>query len=152
MSLDAPTARAGSYMGMHEHAASMLEMARRDHDTLVATVDLAQVADSIYGFHAQQAVEKALKAWLTLRGIQYPMTHDIPRLLSLLRQSGADIDAFQELDRFTPYAVQARYEAGDPDEEEALDRPTIVSEVEALLRQVARLLDATEGGSRHAPA
>lgn len=139
-------------MAMLEHAASMLEMAHRDHDALVATVDLPQVADSIYGFHAQHAVEKAFKAWLALRGLQYPLTHDLPRLLSLLRQSGADADAFQELDRFTPYAVQARYEAGDPDEEEALDRPAIVSEVEALLRQVARLLDATEGGSRHASA
>jgi O-acetyl-ADP-ribose deacetylase (regulator of RNase III) len=46
--------------------ASMLKMAHRDHDTLVATVDLPQVADSIYGFHAQQAVEKALKACATI--------------------------------------------------------------------------------------
>lgn len=139
-------------MATSEHASSILEMARRDHDALAATVDLPQVADSIYGFHAQPAVEKALKAWLTLRGLQYPLTHDLPRLLSLLRQSGADVDAFQELDRFTPYAVQARYEAGDPDEEEALDRRAIVVEVEALLTQVARLLDSTESGSRDAPA
>jgi len=48
-------------MAMLEHAASMLEMAHRDHDALVATVDLPQVADSIYGLHAQQAVEKALR-------------------------------------------------------------------------------------------
>jgi HEPN domain-containing protein len=61
-------------MATPEHAASMLQMARRDHDTLVATVDLAQVADSIYGFHAQQAVEKALKAWLALRGLQLAAT------------------------------------------------------------------------------
>ncbi len=139
-------------MAMLEHAASMLQMARRDHDALAAMVDLPQVADSIYGFHAQQAVEKALKAWLALRGMRYPLTHDLPRLLSFLRQSGAEVDAFQELDRFTPYAVQARYEAGDPDEEEALDRLAIVAEVEALLTQVARLLDSTEGGSRDAPS
>ncbi len=132
-------------MATLELAASMLDMARRDHDALAATADLPQVADSIYGFHAQQAVEKALKAWLTVRGLQYPLTHDLPRLLSLLRQCGADVDAFQELDRFTPYAVQARYEAGDPDEEEALDRRAIVVEVEALLTRVARLLGATEG-------
>jgi HEPN domain-containing protein len=119
-------------------------MARRDYDALAATADLPQVADSSYGFHAQQAVEKALKAWLALRGERYPLTHDLPRLLSLLRQSGADIAAFQELDRFTPYAVQARYEAGDPNEEEALERPAIVTEVAALLMHVARLLAATE--------
>jgi HEPN domain-containing protein len=119
-------------------------MARRDHEALAAMVNLPQVADSIYGFHAQQAVEKALKAWLALRGNRYPLTHDLPRLLALLRQSGADVDAFQELDRFTPYAVQARYEAGDPDEDEALDRPAIVAEVGSLLEQIARLLEIPE--------
>jgi HEPN domain-containing protein len=77
-------------MATPEHAASMLQMARRDRDALAATVDLPQVADAIYGFHAQQAVEKALKAWLALRGEHYPLTHDLPRLFSLLRQSGAD--------------------------------------------------------------
>jgi HEPN domain-containing protein len=131
-------------MATLEHAASMLEMARRDHDALAATVDLPQVADSIYGFHAQQAVEKALKAWLALCGERYPLTQDLPRLFSLLRRSGIEIAAFEDLDRFTPYAVQARYEAGDPDEDEALERPAIVAEVEALLTHVARLLDATE--------
>lgn len=139
-------------MATPEHAASMLQMARRDRDALVATVDLPQVADSIYGFHAQQAVEKALKAWLALRGERYPVTHDLPRLFSLLRQSGADVAAFQDLDRLTPYAVQARYEAGDPDEEEALKRPLIVAEVGELLSHVERLLAASKGGDQDAPA
>jgi HEPN domain-containing protein len=131
-------------MATPEHAASILQMARRDRDTLAATVDLPQVADSIYGFHAQQAVEKALKAWLALRGERYPLTHDLPRLFSLLRQSGADIAAFQDLDRFTPYAVQARYEAGDPDDEAPLERPAIVAEITALLTHVERLLAASD--------
>jgi HEPN domain-containing protein len=64
----------------------MLQLARRGHEALAATADLPQVADSIYGFHAQQAVEKALWAWLGLRGKRYPPTHDLPRLFSLLRQ------------------------------------------------------------------
>lgn len=131
-------------MAMLEGAASMLRLARRDHDALEAMADLSQVADSIFGFHTQHAVEKALKAWLALCGERYPLTHDLPRLLSILRQSGADITSFQELDRFTPYAVQARYEAADPDEEEALDRPAIVAEVDALLTHVARLLAAAK--------
>ena len=65
-------------MATSEHAASLLEMARRDHDALAATVDLPLVADSIDGFHAQQAVEKALKSWLALHSLQYPLTHDLP--------------------------------------------------------------------------
>lgn len=47
---------------------------------------------------------------------------------------------------------EARYEAGDPDEEEALERPAIVAAVGALLTHVERLLAPTEGGDHHAPA
>ncbi|NIR50348.1 HEPN domain-containing protein [candidate division KSB1 bacterium] len=32
--------------------------------------------DEIFGFHAQQAVEKVVKAWPNLLGIVYPRTHD----------------------------------------------------------------------------
>ena len=38
--------------------------------------------DEIFGFHAQQAVEKALKAWLTEVGVTYPLTHDLSLLLA----------------------------------------------------------------------
>jgi len=48
--------------------------------------------------------------------------------------------------------VQARYETVKPDEEEALNRRAIAAAVEALLTQVACLLDSTEGGSRDASA
>ena len=44
--------------------------------------------------------------------------------------------------RFTPYAVQARYEEGDPDVDEPLDWPAIVAEVTALLTHVTAVLDA----------
>jgi hypothetical protein len=48
--------------------------------------------------------------------------------------------------------LEARYEAGDPDEEAALGRPVIVAEMDALLTDVERLLAPTEGGDHHAPA
>jgi HEPN domain-containing protein len=118
----------------------MLRLARRDLAALEALAGMAQIDDMICGFHAQQAVEKALKAWLAIFGHEYPLTHDLPRLFSLLRRAGADAEQFQPLARFTPYAVQARYEEGDPDE--SLDRPAIGAEVAALLDHVAAVLDA----------
>jgi HEPN domain-containing protein len=55
-------------------------------------------------------VEKSLKAWLVLRGIDYPRTHDLNVLLGLLEDHGQDIEAFWGLLELNPFAVQFRYE------------------------------------------
>jgi len=39
-------------------------------------------ADTV-GFHAQQCVEKYLKAFLVLKEIDFPKTHDIEKILAL---------------------------------------------------------------------
>src|SRR5438105_11087365 len=68
------------------------------------------VADSILGFHCQQAVEKSLKAALARRKVDYPHTHDLDGLVELCRTSGLDVP--QELDgvdRLAPYGVHMRY-------------------------------------------
>jgi len=57
------------------HAAMLLS---KDSESSICTI----------GFHAQQAVEKALKAVLMARRVRYPFTHDITTLLKLLSQSG----------------------------------------------------------------
>jgi HEPN domain-containing protein len=36
-----------------------------------------RVSDSPVGFHAQQAVEKSLKAAIASRDLEFPFTHDI---------------------------------------------------------------------------
>jgi HEPN domain-containing protein len=64
-----------------EHAREMLTLAQRDFKALQGMLDVETFADEIFGFHAQQAVEKALKAWLTLVGVEYPRTHDLEELL-----------------------------------------------------------------------
>lgn len=61
-------------------------------------------------FDAQQAVEKALKALLVLRGVQVPRTHAISELLTMLVDLGFDIPAeVHEAAALTDYAVAARY-------------------------------------------
>jgi len=60
-------------------------------------------------FHAQQAVEKALKAILIAKGIPPPKTHNIRTLLDLLPQ---DINSPKEVEdaaSLTDYAVTNRY-------------------------------------------
>lgn len=136
---DGRCARAGFYVIDIEKARSLLRLAGVDFDAMRATVDLPLVADSIFGFHAQQAVEKALKAWLQVRAIPYPATHDLVRLLQLLRDGGADIGGFEHFAEFTIFAVQARYEEGIVTPADPLDRPATVAAVGVLLQHVAKI-------------
>ena len=46
-----------------------------------------------FGFHVQQAAEKALKAWLALLGEKYPLTHSIETLLDILDDRDAAVEA-----------------------------------------------------------
>lgn len=137
-----PSARDACSMAALDHAHSLLRLAQRDFDALVGMQASALFADAICGFHAQQAVEKALKAWLTARRRSYPFTHDLAGLLMRLEGAGADVERFWPLERFSVYGVLARYDEGDPDADAPLDRPAIVAEVAALLTHVTTVLDA----------
>ncbi len=61
-------------------------------------------------FHAQQCVEKYLKARLQEAGIPFPKSHDLVQLLSLATPVEPLWAAFSALlDRLNVYAVQVRY-------------------------------------------
>lgn len=107
---------------------------RRARDDLVAVRELAEnprVADSVVGFHAQQAVEKDLKAVLAGHGVDFERTHDLDRLVDLLETTGTalpvDVDAVSGL---TDFAVSMRYD--DPLEGEPLDRRAALALVEKV--------------------
>jgi len=62
-------------------------------------------------FHAQQAVEKLLKAYLTYLDIKAPKTHDIATLLELclsVDEKFKELDQ-EKLEELTFYAVEIRY-------------------------------------------
>lgn len=61
-----------------------LGKAIEDQVVLVKLSPEREVADAVLGFHAQQAVEKGLKAVLAARGEAVPKTHDLTFLLQLL--------------------------------------------------------------------
>ncbi len=58
-------------------AAMLLNAAREDAKAVRALCGLPDISDAILGFHAQQSVEKALKAVLSSSGIVFRRTHDI---------------------------------------------------------------------------
>ncbi|MBM5818287.1 MAG: HEPN domain-containing protein [Cyanobacteria bacterium K_Offshore_surface_m2_239] len=59
----------------------LLRIAIVDLETAEASSDPAVFREGAWGFWLQQAVEKALKAWLLQLGGDPPLTHDLRRLL-----------------------------------------------------------------------
>jgi len=104
------------------HARMMLSMARKDLMALQNMLDLNAFANEIFGFHAQQAVEKALKAWLSFVDVDYPRIHDLEELLALLESHRETVpERFYALIDLTDFAVQFRY-ASFEDLDNQLDR------------------------------
>jgi HEPN domain-containing protein len=64
-------------------------------------------------FHAQQAVEKVLKALLVFAGVPFARTHDVIRLAQLLPGDLAHPVPVADLAPLNRYAVEARYPIGE---------------------------------------
>jgi HEPN domain-containing protein len=96
-------------------AETLLALALRDKQAFDKLASDPQLHDSLAGFHAQQAVEKALKAVLSHWGVVYRRTHDIAELLDLAADSGLGAPPHADrLDELNPYAVEYRYGLVDP--------------------------------------
>ena len=113
----------------------MLRAAERDAEALRVMRDPATTSDEVFGFHVQQAAEKALKARIALLGDVYPLTHDIEELLDRLARRGSTTEPFHALIPYTPYAVAFRYAGIEPDLKR-IDREGTLALIEALLNEV----------------
>jgi len=114
-----------------------------DDETLVRKVSPdTDIADAIVGFHAQQAVEKLIKAVLAARGVAFMKSHALSYLIGLVEEN--EIEAPEELseaDVLSPWAVEFRYEGDEPP---ALDRSaalTLVEQVRTWAENEVRTVD-----------
>ena len=91
-------------------------------------------------YHCQQAVEKALKAFLTYHDILFEKTHDLTELLELSVTVEAAFDLWREVAiELTPYAVQFRY-PGDVLEPERSEAERALQHAQAFVGFILRLL------------
>ena len=61
-------------------------------------------------FHAQQSAEKALKAVLLFKQIEFPLVHDLKTLVGLFQKSAVSFPPeILEVGSLTPYAAETRY-------------------------------------------
>ncbi len=87
-------------------------IAKAESDLRTATITLRVQRDcptDTICFHAQQCVEKYLKALLVLQGTPFPKTHDLGVIAALLPEDWRPDVAPALLERFTDYATVTRY-------------------------------------------
>ena len=116
-------------------------LARARDDVRAARVDLDAdpplLADA--AFHCQQAVEKALKALLTLREQPFRKTHDIGELaMACLVHEPSLEGLLREAAPLTEYAWRFRYpgEVFEPDRDEVVAALDIATQVVAAVPAV----------------
>ena len=94
-----------------EEAQRLLRLAGRDLRAFEILGAHPDVDLAVAGFHAQQSVEKSLKAVLTARQIAYPRTHNLEELAHLIADAGHRLPLQpREFRRLNPFAVQLRYD------------------------------------------
>jgi HEPN domain-containing protein len=99
-----------------------------------------EIDDETVGFHAQQAIEKRLKAVLSTNDVPFEPKHPLAPLLELLAGAGIEAPPGSDwIDDLTIYAVPLRYE--QLLDAEPLDRDSVVTLVEEVGGWSRRLLD-----------
>jgi HEPN domain-containing protein len=117
---------------------------KAEHDFRSAIHLLSIAEDCPYDticFHAQQSVEKLLKAYLIAIGADAPRTHDLIDLATLIPNEYRIILSSDDLALLNPYSIESRYpgfyeEITKQDSERALAAMARVSEV--LLSSLAK--------------
>ena len=123
----------------YESAKDLLDLSRMDYKALRILLQAEESDSAVIGFHAQQAIEKSLKAWLELLNVEYQKTHNLRYLLLLLEQFGHNVDEWLDFLELSPFAVQYRYEIFNP-AEMVLDWDDIAHNIESFISMIDHLL------------
>ncbi len=120
-----------------DRAKALLRKAANDLIAADATLPTEQALDTVC-FHAQQAVEKSLKAILAFHDREYPRHHDLAELLDLVKPLAPELVALEDrILRLTPYAVAVRYDDEfDPRLNEATQAFDTAAEVLRLSNEI----------------
>jgi len=92
----------------------------RKADTDLAVADQLLSQEVLFpiavSFHAQQAAEKYLKAFLTGHQVAFPKTHDLEKLLDLVATINDNLaSSLRDVIVLTLYGVEMRYPGDSPE-------------------------------------
>jgi HEPN domain-containing protein len=120
-----------------EEALLSLRLADRDIKAFEVLTSDPEVHLSVACFHAQQAVEKSLKAALFAHQIEFGRTHDLIKLAQLLRSRGTIVPVSDsQLRRLNPFAVTFRYDDTDIETMPGEDAANLVTTTRAWAEEV----------------
>ena len=92
-------------------AQALLRAAERDWKTVELLLQHPDAPVSSVCFHAQQYLEKAMKAVLVSNAVIFRRNHDLEELADLLEQQDLDLPLPRDqLKRLNPFSVTIRYE------------------------------------------
>jgi len=117
---------------------------KADNDLRSAEFILTMEKDCPYDivcFHAQQAVEKYLKALLVKENIEFPRTHDLIILFNMIPSKNTLTIEKHDLLALNRYSVESRY-PGDLEPyslEEAMDAIAIAQKVAAAMQSCLKI-------------
>ena len=133
--------RAERYVKWDEQRQRLLAKAAEDERAMAVLAADATTADAVVGFHAQQAVEKCLKALLCHFHVNYHRTHDLVLLLDALTDTGhvppSEVDRCKYLQ---PYAVRFRYDDIPMSGNTPLNRLQLLRDVEGVRQWVMQTI------------
>ncbi|HTU78794.1 MAG TPA: HEPN domain-containing protein [Solirubrobacteraceae bacterium] len=127
-------------------AEQLLRRADEDAAGTKGMLPIGEVADVLVCFHAQQAVEKALKAVLAARGVEFAHRHDQRVLIGQCENAGVRLpEELAEVDLLSPYAAELRY---DDDTVHAVEREAASRWATAAVQWARDLIEEAGGGQK----
>jgi HEPN domain-containing protein len=121
-----------------EVAGSLARLAAIDLATAEKLAPDPEMNDRPVGFHAQQAVEKAIKVALMIEGVDFPKTHDLEYLIVLAEKRSISMEPeLESASWLTPWAAEFRY---DDAPIETLDRKRAIAIANAAVSWCQELI------------
>jgi HEPN domain-containing protein len=104
------------------------------------TMTIASPPYRLIAYHAQQCAEKCLKAYLVLRRVDFPYTHNLAHLLDLCAAHASWADSLRDAEELTPFAITARYPGEDEEvtREEAVRAIDVADRVRTIVQEAVR--------------
>lgn len=92
------------------------------------------------GFHAQQCIEKYLKAILQRENIRFQKIHDLLALLQMCLPTEPDLELYKDLFSFlNPFSVAFRYPGESADRDQAKKAIQTIKKLRPVFRKILEI-------------